>query len=143
MKTEFYLYPVLKVLVPLITTEKVSNKYNQPSDFIAKGTIPKGYILYNHNCIFISPIYTLPWREHNCLHAKSRYKWGKVLSSYYLSKEKMPNLAGNKHPTTHFLLYGPRLFHLSTEKVRVRSAENGHQNGYSRADTINKNINGR
>ena len=28
-----------------------------------KGTIPKGYNLYNNKCTFISPIYTFPWRE--------------------------------------------------------------------------------
>ena len=55
----------------------------------------------------------------------------------------MPTLAGIKHPSVHFFLHGLRLFHLSTEKVRVRSVGNGHQSGYSRADTINKNINKR
>ena len=53
----------------------------------------------------------------------------------------MPTLAGNKHPSVHFLLHGPRLFHLSTDKVLVRSVGNAHQSGYSRADAINKNIN--
>ena len=52
-------------------------------------------------------------------------------------------MAGNKHISVHFFPHGPRLFHLSTEKVRVRSVGNGHQSGYSRADTINKNINER
>ena len=51
----------------------------------------------------------------------------------------MPTLAGNKHLSMHFLLHGPRPFHLSTEKVRVQSVRNGHQSGYSRADTINNN----
>ena len=55
----------------------------------------------------------------------------------------MPTLAGNKHLFIHFFLHGPRLFHLSTEKVRVRSVGNGHQSGYSRTDRINKNINKR
>ena len=54
----------------------------------------------------------------------------------------MPTLAGNKYLSVHFFLHGPRLFHLSTEKVRVRSLKNGHQIGYSRADTINNNIKG-
>ena len=53
----------------------------------------------------------------------------------------MATLVGNKHPSVHFFLQGPCLFHLSIEKVRVRSVGNGHQNGYSRADTINENIN--
>ena len=47
----------------------------------------------------------------------------------------MPTLAGNKHPSIHFFPHGPRLFHLSTEKSTVRSVGNGHQSGYSRADT--------
>ena len=55
----------------------------------------------------------------------------------------MPTLAGNKHPSVHFFLHGPRLFHLPTEKVRIRSVGNGHQSGYSRADTINNDINKR
>ena len=55
----------------------------------------------------------------------------------------MPTLAGNKHPLVHYFFHGPRLFHLSTEKIRIRSVGNGHQSGYSRADTINKNINKR
>ena len=53
----------------------------------------------------------------------------------------MPTLAGNKHLSVHFFPHGPRPFHLSTEKSTVRSVENGHQSGYSRADTINNNIN--
>ena len=56
-------------------------------------------------------------------------------------KGPMRTLAGNKHLSVHFFLHVPRLFHLSTEKVRVQSVENGHQSGYSRADTINININ--
>ena len=52
----------------------------------------------------------------------------------------MPTLAGNKHLSVHFFLRGPRLFHLSTEKARVRSVRNGYQSGYSRADTKNNNI---
>ena len=55
----------------------------------------------------------------------------------------MPNLAGNKHLSVHFFLHGPRVFHLSTEKVQVQSVANGHQSDYSRADTINNNINKR
>ena len=55
----------------------------------------------------------------------------------------MPTKTGNKHSSVHFSLDGPRLFHLSTEKVRVRSVGKGNQSGYPRADTINKNINKR
>ena len=53
----------------------------------------------------------------------------------------MSTLAGNKHPSVHFFPHGPRPFQISTEKSMVRSVGNGHQSGYSRADTINNNIN--
>ena len=53
----------------------------------------------------------------------------------------MPTLAGNKHSSVHFFPHGPRPFHLSTGKGTVRSVGNGHQSDYSRADTINRNIN--
>ena len=53
----------------------------------------------------------------------------------------MPTLAGNKHLSVHFLPHEPRVSHLSIGKVRVQSVRNGHQSGYSRADTINININ--
>ena len=53
----------------------------------------------------------------------------------------MPTLTGSKHLSVHLFLHRPRLFHLSTEKVRVQSVTNGHQNGFSRANTINNNIN--
>ena len=53
----------------------------------------------------------------------------------------MPTLARNKHLSVHVFPHGPRLSHLSTGKSTVRSVGNGHQSGYSRANTINKNIN--
>ena len=55
----------------------------------------------------------------------------------------MPTLAGNKHLSIHFFLHGPRPLHLSMEIVRVQTVGNGHRSGYSRADTINNNINKR
>ena len=58
-------------------------------------------------------------------------------------KEKMPTLAENKHASIPFLLHGLPVLHLLTEGVRVRSVGNGHQNGYSRADTKNSDINKR
>ena len=35
----------------------------------------------------------------------------------------MPTLAGNKHPSVHFFLHGPRLLHFSTEKKRSDPSE--------------------
>ena len=53
----------------------------------------------------------------------------------------MTTLAGKKHLSVHFILDRPRFFHLSAEKERVQSVRNGHQSGYSRADTMNNNTN--
>ena len=53
----------------------------------------------------------------------------------------MLTLAGNKHLSIRFFPHGSCPFHLSTEKSTVRSVGDGHQSGYSRADTINNNIN--
>ena len=64
----------------------------------------------------------------------------KYINHIIYQREKMPILAGNKHPSVHFFPHGPRLSHLSTVKSTVRCVGNGHQSGYSRADTINKNI---
>ena len=55
----------------------------------------------------------------------------------------MPTLEGYKHLSVHLFLHRPRLFHLSTEKVRVRSVRNGHQRSYTPADQIKNNINKR
>ena len=38
-------------------------KVIQSSHNIYKVTVLEGYKLNNHNCTFVSPIYTFPWRE--------------------------------------------------------------------------------
>ena len=58
-------------------------------------------------------------------------------------KGKTPTLARNKHLSVHFFLYGPCLLRLSTKKLPVQFVRTGHQSGYSRAETINNNINKR
>ena len=63
--------------------------------------------------------------------------------NHIIYKGILPTLAGNKHLFVHFFLHGPRLFHPSTEKIRVQSVRNGHQSGYSQADTLKNNINKR
>ena len=107
-------------------------------------TIPKGYNLYNNNnSTFVSPIYTFPWRETYLFTRQIQVQIGKSTLIILSRKGKMPTVAGNKHLSVHFFLHGPRLFHLSTEKVRVQSVRNGHRIGYSCADTTNNNINKR
>ena len=115
------------------------NNYKESSGF-KNGTVPKSYNLQNNNCTYISSIYTFLWLETKLLKRQIKMQIGKSTLIILFIKEKMPTLAGKKHLSVHFFLRGPRLFHLSTEKVRVRSVGIGHQSGYSRADTINKHI---
>ena len=74
---------------------------------------------------------------------QGKKKGKSTLIILFIKGERMPTLAGNKHLSVHFFPHGPRLLHRSTEKARVRSVGNGHQSGYSRADTIIKNKNKR
>ena len=46
----------------------------------------------------------------------------------------MPTLAGMKHLSVQFFFHKPHFFY---------SDRNGHQGGYSRADTLNNNLNKR
>ena len=94
--------------------------------------------------IITVPLFLLfiPFRggKHSCLNAKSTYKIGKSTLIISFIKGDMPTLK-IKHLSIHFFLHRPRLFHFSTEKIRAQSVRNGHQSGFSRADTINNNIN--
>ena len=119
--------------------EKVSIKSKQFD--IKSSTIRKGYFFYKYNSTFVSPIYIFPWREAYLFTRQIKVQIGKSFLIILSIKGKLP--AGNKHLSVHIFLYGPRLLHLSTEKVRVQSVRNGHQNGYCRADTLNNNINRR
>ena len=50
-------------MISIVKSDFRKNDNMQQSQYFIKGTIPKGYNLYNNNCTFISPIYTFPWRE--------------------------------------------------------------------------------
>ena len=119
------------------------NKYKQSSEFI-NSTVPKGYNLYNDNCTFYFSYLYLSLAGNIIVYTPDQ---GTNREKYFhhiiYQRERMPTLAGKKHPSVHFFPHGPRPFHLSTEKSTVRSVGNGHQSGYSRADIINKNINKR
>ena len=110
---------------------------------LIKVTKPEGYNLYNNNSLFHFS-YLHPSLAGNIIvYTPSQ---GAVREKYFnliIYKGKMPTLAENKHLSVHFFIHGPRLFRLSTEKVRVRSVGNGHQSGHSRANTLNNNINKR
>ena len=143
VKTEFILSLVINNCLLQVWEKESSTSSKSQNDFIKNGTIPQNHNFYKHICAFISPIYTFPWRETQLFTRQIKVRIGKSILFILFIKGKMPTLARNKHPSVHFFLHGPRLFHLSTEKVRVRSVGNGHQSGYSRADTLNKNINKR
>ena len=99
--------------------------------------IPKPTKLYNPNSTFVSPIYTFTSAGNIIVYTPIQGTTREKYFNHIIYKEKMPSLAGKN--ILHFFLHRPRLFHLSTDKVRVQSLKNGHQSGYSRADTINNN----
>ena len=129
----------MKVIISSYFEGKESQINTTVPDF--KGTISDGYNLCNNISTSVSPIYTFAWRETKLFTRQIKVQIGKSTLIIFFIKEKMPTLAGNKHFSVHLLLHGPRLFHLLTEKVKIRSIAIGHQSGYSDADTINNNKN--
>ena len=97
----------------------------------------------NNNSIFISPIYTFLWRETQLFTRQIKVQLGKSTLIILSRKGKPPTPVRNKDSSVQFFLHGPRLFHLSTEKVPVQSVRNGHQSSYSRTNTIINNRNKR
>ena len=106
-------------------------------------TVPKATKLCNNNNTFVSLIYTFSLVgniiAYRPIQSTNRDKY----FNHIIYEGKMPTLARSKHLSIHFFLHGPRFFHLLTEKIRVQSVRNGHQSGYTRADTLNTNINKR
>ena len=76
---------------------------------------------------FISPIYNFSLAGNICLHVKSRYKEGKILSQQTTSKVEMPIPVGNEHLSIHFFPHRTRLFHLWSENGRIQSVRDGYQ----------------
>ena len=104
-------------------------------------TVPKATNLHNHYSTFTSPIITFSLAGNLIVYTLIQGTNREKNFDNFIYKRKMPTLTGNKHLSVHFFLHGPRLLHLSTKKLRVQSVRNGYQSGYSRADTINNNIN--
>ena len=94
---------------------------------------PKATILNNINSTFVTPIYTFSLAGNIIVYPPMQATNREKYFNHIIYKGKMPTLAGNEHLCVQFFLHRPRLFHLSTEKVRVQSVTNGHQSGYSRA----------
>ena len=106
-------------------------------------TVPKATKLYNNNGTFVYPIYTFSLAGNIIVYTPIQGTNRERYLNQIIYKGTMLTLAENKHFFVHLFFHGPRLFHLSTEKVRVQFVRNGHQSGYSSADTINNNINKR
>ena len=104
----------------------------------SKATI---YIKITVLSFLISPTYSFPWRETSLFTCQIKAQIGKRTLIILFIKGKTPTLAGNKHFSVDFSLHGPRLSHLLTEKVPIRSIGYGHQSGYFLADAISNNIN--
>ena len=103
----------------------------------------KAKTLYNDNNTFVSPVYTFPLAENIIVYQLNQ---GTIRENYFnhsIYKGQMPTLARDKHLSDHFFLHGPRLSYLSTEKVSVQSVRKEDQSGYSRAYTLNNDINKR
>ena len=123
--------------------EKGFNQSEQLTFFKEINTVPKATKLYNNNSTFVSAIYTFSLAGNIIVYTSNQSTNREKYLNHIIYKRKMPTLAGNKHLSVHLFPHRLRLFHLSTEKVRVQSVKNGHQRGYSRADKINININKR
>ena len=81
------------------------------------------------------------WREAELFTGQVKVQSREKYFNHNSYKGNMPTLAGNKHFSVHFFFRRRRLYHLSTENIRVRSVGKGYQSFYSRADTINNSIN--
>ena len=87
----------------------------------------------------VSLIFTFFLAGNNIFY-KPRYEWGRNFN-YFIYKEKMATLFGNKHLSIQFFPYRPRLFHFTTENERAQINKNGHRCACFRSNTINININ--
>ena len=140
VKTEFELCIFITVRVSSYYEGK---DFNQDTNSLIFSTILEGDNLKNNNSTFISPIYTFPWRETLLFARQINVKKREKYFNHIFYQRKDADFCGKQTPFRPFFLHGPRLFHLSTEKVRVQSVGNGHQSGYSSADTKNNDINKR
>ena len=82
--------------------QKVINEHKQSKKILLNSTIPKSYNLYNINFTFFCPIYTFPWRETKLFTRQIKVQMGKSNLIILFIEEKMPTLAGNKHPSVQF-----------------------------------------
>ena len=138
VKTEVMFYFYNKSVYLLLLWAKSFNE-----DKIVKDFNKKVQSLYIHSSTFVSAIYNFSLAGIITLYTPNQGTNREKYFNHIIYKARMPTLARNKHDSVHIFLHEPRLFYLPTEKVRVQSVKNGHKGGYSRADTMNNNINKR
>ena len=67
------------------------------------------------------PLIAFPWQEPYLFTRQVKLQIWKSTWIIIYTKEEMPTLVGIKHLSVHFSPEKPRLFHLSTEKIRAWS----------------------
>ena len=80
----------------------------------------KNYTLFNISTV-VSPISTFSLTGNIIVYTPNQGTNREKHFNHIIYKGKMPTLAGNKHLAVQFFLHGARLFHFSTEKLRVQS----------------------
>ena len=106
-------------------------------------TVPKATNFYYNISTFVSPIFTFSLTGNIIVFTPIEGTNREKYFNHIIYIGRMPTPAENKHLSVHFFLHRQRPFHHSTEKVRVYSVRKGHQSDYSRADTMNNNLNKR
>ena len=114
--------------------EKGFNRSEQLTIFKKIHTVPTATKRYNNNSTFVSLNYTFSLVENKNVYTENQGTNREKYFNHFISKGKIPTPAEKKHLCVHFVLHGPRLFHLSTKKLLVQSVRNGHQSGQSRAE---------
>ena len=137
MRTELKFFCYNKNVDLLLLLRKSFIEDKTVNDFNRWVQYQKATNLYNINISFVSAIYTFSLAGNIIVYTPNQSRNREKYINHIIYKGKMPTLAGDKHLSVHLFLHGPPLFHFSTEKVRVQSVRNGHQSGYSRADTKN------
>ena len=107
-RLNWFLNFVTKMSISSIMREKDLNKSKQLmiSNWVQ---YRKTRNLCINNSTFVSPIYTIPWRETKLFTRPFKVQKGEKYLNHIIYKGKMPTLAGNKHLSIHFFLHRPSL----------------------------------
>ena len=141
MKTDLIINFGTKMSISSIMSEKFQSKQTV-NVFKKINTVPKAAKLYIDNNTSVSSTYTFSLAGNIIVYTPNQ-STNREQYFNHIYKEKMPTL--RELNTSPFISpFIDRVFSIFRQKkVRVQPVRNGHQSGYSRADTINNNINKR